>query len=308
MSSEAQPPQANYAIASADLYMSAADHMELRSGIISTARESMLHRTPNSFAAELKNIPLRGTMPLEITAPRNTYRHMNYTAAKTQTHDPEDASVRIWITRSKERAQQLEFVSEKQAVEFGRNKQFLITPFGEEEPIGQKSCEDFWYDLDLMIPGTGRFSALIDPRKDHAFDYIALTTADLLRPLSRTQETTRTYLSKDYTVSQIGTVNYIGEIGSRLVVEQTGKKSSLLLSSTAPLDLKNTRVIEHFEYKFEPNNKKPTSGHVSLSLMSAGLSRNELNDYLKKTQASISASHIGEYALELLNNDLPTGH
>lgn len=304
MSPEALPPQPNFVTASADLFMNASDHINLRRDIVATAREAMLHRIANSFTADLKNITLRGRMPLGFS--EDKYRSMHFKTKKDQNDDPEDASVEAWLMGSPDRNKQLRFVSEDRPVEFGRNKQFLITPFGESKPTDARSCAQFWYDLDLMIPDTGRFSALIDPRTDHAFDYIALRTADLLRPLSKSQETSRTYLSKDYTISQIGSVNYIGEIGSRLVVDQKGKKSTLRLSSTAPVDLENTRVIEHFEYRFEPNNKKPMSGRVSLSMLSDGLSKKELDQYLKKSQEDINASQIGQYALALLRNDLPT--
>ncbi len=307
MSPESRPSQPEIAKVSADLFMNASDHIHLRDEIVAAARELILFQTPSSFVSELADIPLRGGMPIGFSALGDMFNRMNFSTRKEFSNDPieaKDASVKLWLMGS-HRDEQLKFVSEELPVKFGRNKQFLVYPFGASESIDHIDCADLEYSLDSLIPAT-RFSALADPRRDDAFDVIALTTADLLRQYTDEpkQNTLRTYLSKDYVVSRIGTVDYVGETGSRLVVEQTGNKNSLRLTSMAPVDLGSARVIEHFEYYFEPNNREPMSGHVRLALLSHELPREVLNEYLKTTQENTSASHIGERALALLLNDL----
>jgi len=307
MSPSERPPQDNYVTVSTDLLMNASDKKDLHNGMVEMAREAMLGRITNSFSAHLEDIPLRGRMPLEVSELGGKYKRLHFEATKDQSHDPEDASVGLWLVGSRNRRnEQLEFKSEERAVEFGRNKEFLITPFREKVSTGTINCADFWYDLDLMIPDTGRFSALIDPRTDHAFDYIALATADLLRPLSKSHESTRTYLSKDYSISQVDKISYIGEIGSRLAIEQKGKKTTLTLSSTAPVDLYKKRVIEHLKCELELKKGKLVSGQVSLSMLSKDMSAKDLYQCIRKTQKDINALQIGEKALALLRQDLPT--
>lgn len=328
MSPEAVPSQDKFIAVSDDLHMSAPDQIVLRRGLVEITRQSMLLRTPDSFSAELKGIPLKGRMPLGFAESGGKYLRMDYVATKDQNNDPGDASVELRLIGSADRRKQpqrsrhqkinngLRFLSEQQSVDFGPHKQFLIIPSGESQPTGTRSCADLWYDLDLMIPDAGRFSALIDPRTDHAFDYIALRTADFLRRRSKSQETTRTYIARDYTVSQIEVtprdradphiIEYIGEIGSRLVVEQSGKITTLTLSSTAPVELGEGMVYEHLSYKCQPNNEDPEGGQFTLSLFSSVVNRNKLNEYLKTTKKNISVSHIAELAIASHRNELPT--
>ena len=310
MSHESLPRQPEIAKVSTELFMSAADHIHLRDEIVEAARELVLFQTPNSFDSELADIPLRGGMPLGFSALGDMFNRMNFSTRKELSNDPneaKDASVKLWLMGS-HRDEQLKFVSEDTPVKFGRNKMFNIFPwpFDAIEPIDEIECADLEYSLDSLIPAT-RFSALADPRRDDAFDVIALTTADLLRQYTDEpkQNTLRTYLSKDYVVSRIGTVNYFGETGNRLVIEQTGNKSTLSLTSMAKIDLgKDTEVFEHLGYSFKPNDRNPMSGHVRLTLLSHDLPRDVLNEYLNSTQGNISVSHIGERALASLLNEL----
>jgi|GEM_PF-1593152 len=315
MSPESRPSHSEIAKVSADLFMSASDHVHLRGLAVEAASELIRFQTPNSFVSELTDISLRGGMPLGFSVLGDMFNRMNFSTRKELSNDPDeakDASVKLWLM-GRHRDEQLKFVSEELPVKFGRNKLFQIFPwpFDASEPIDSINCADLEYSLDSLIPAT-RFSALADPRRDDAFDVIALTTADLLRQYTDEpkQNTLRTYLSKDYVVSPIktGPYTYISEIGSRLVVEQTGKRNSLRLTSMAPVDLGNdTTVYEHFEYYFEPNNREPMSGHVRMAMLSHELPKETLNRYLKKSQENIRASHIGERALALLLSDLHNG-
>jgi hypothetical protein len=162
----------------------------------------------------------------------DTYTRLNFKTEKSSQTD-NDATVDMWFLGTKHRAQQMRFVTEDSAIDFGANKQFFLYPYGEAEPRGRLSCGDLGMVLDDIIPDTGRFSALSDPRKDASFDKIAYQMGDMLRPLATKHNTSRTYLARDITASQIETETYISELGTRLKVEESQDKTLFTLTSTS---------------------------------------------------------------------------
>jgi hypothetical protein len=314
MSAESSRPQEKLAQVSADLYMGVEDQMRLRDEITSAARELMLNQTPSNFKAELSDIPLRGEVPLSFLSTfSDGYNRLNFSAEKTDAVGS-DASVTMWLLGTEHRAAQLRLHTEKVPAIFGWNKQFLLVPYGAKQSVGHISCGDLGLVLDDIIPDTGRFSALSDPRLDTSFDRIALTMGDLLRPLAPKQKTSRTYIEKDISFSVIENESYFREIGNRLIIEEavdpnnkkTPDKTLLTLTSTVGVELDGANILEHFKYSFAPDSTKAMASVARLTLASAGVSHDVLNSYLKSTQRGISAVGIGERALAALTQNLRT--